>query len=87
MILYTAILKTIDPQKDAEILEDHLAYLNKIIEEGKVLAKGPFTDHSGGLIIFKTSSYEEARKLIENDPVILNQSRQYELKEWRSNLE
>lgn len=87
MILYPAILKTIDSQKDAEILEDHLAYLNKIIEEGKIFAKGPFTNHSGGLIIFKTSSYEEARKLIENDPVILNQSRQYELKEWRSNLE
>ncbi len=87
MILYPAILKTIDPKKDEDILQIHLDYLNNLISQGKVFAKGPFTDHSGGLIIFKVNSLEEARELIENDPVIVNKSREYELKEWRSNVE
>lgn len=86
MILYAAILETIDSKKDAEILEVHIAYLNRLIEEGKIYAKGPFTDHSGGLVIYNTSSYEEARELAENDPAILNNSRKLTLKEWRSSL-
>ena len=87
MIYYPAFFKTIDSKKDEEIRAAHLDYLKKLIDEGKILAKGPFTDHSGGLIIFRVASIEEARELVENDPVILENSRTYELKEWRSNLE
>ncbi|SCG82451.1 hypothetical protein DW1_0843 [Proteiniborus sp. DW1] len=87
MILYAAILKTIDPKKDAEILDVHKAYLQKYIDEGKIFAKGPFTDHSGGLVIYKVDSYEEAKKLAENDPAVLEKSRTLTLKEWRSNIE
>jgi len=87
MILYAAILETIDPQKDAEILDEHKAYLQKYIDEGKIFAKGPFTDHSGGLVIYKVDSYEEAKKLAENDPAVLEMSRTLTLKEWRSNIE
>lgn len=87
MILYVAILKTIDAKKDAEILDEHKAYLQRYIDEGKIYAKGPFTDHSGGLIIYKVESMDEAKNLIENDPVIRDKSREYILKEWRSNIE
>lgn len=83
-ILYAAILKMIDPVKDAEILEEHIEYLNKYIASGKIFAKGPFLDHSGGLVIFETENMEEAKQLIDNDPVIINNTRSYELKEWRS---
>ncbi len=86
MILYAAILKTIDPIKDAEILDIHKAYLQKYIDEGKIYAKGPFTDHSGGLIIYNVENMELAIELIENDPVIIHNTRTYELKEWRSNF-
>lgn len=87
MILYAAILETIDPKKDAEILDVHKAYLQKYIDEGKIFAKGPFTDHSGGLVIYKVDSFEEAKKLAENDPAVLEKSRTLILKEWRSNIE
>ena len=60
-ILYAAILKMVDPIKDAEILEDHIAYLNKYIAEGKIFAKGPFTDHSGELVIIDVENIEEAK--------------------------
>lgn len=87
MIFYVAILETIDAKKDSEILDIHKAYLQKYIEEGKIFAKGPFTDHSGGLVIYNVESYEEAREIAENDPVILHNSRKLTLKEWKSNLE
>ncbi|MEF9952158.1 MAG: YciI family protein [Clostridium sp.] len=87
MILYAAFLETVDKEKDAEILQEHLDYLYGLIDEGKVFAKGPFTDHSGGLIIYKASSIEEAKEWIEKDPVVRDGSRKYTLKEWRSNVE
>jgi uncharacterized protein YciI len=86
MILYAAILETIDAEKDSEILDIHKAYLQKYIDEGKIFAKGPFTDHSGGLVIYKVDSYEEAKEIAENDPAILQKSRKLILKEWKSNL-
>lgn len=86
MTFYVAILRIIDRRKDEEILEDHKAYLQKYIDEGRIYAKGPFTDHTGGLVIYKAESLEAAREIIENDPVIVHSSRTYELKEWKSNL-
>ncbi len=87
MILYAAILKMEDLDKDAEILEEHIAYLNKHIEEGSIFAKGPFTDHSGGLVIFNTESIEKAKELMDKDPVIVHNTRTYIMKEWKSTLE
>lgn len=87
MILYVAIMETIDPKKDAEVLEEHISYLEKYIDNGKIYAKGPFLDHSGGLVIYNVNSMEEAKDIIDNDPAIVNKSRIYELKEWRSSLE
>lgn len=87
MILYAAILETIDSQKDSEILDIHKSYLQKLIDEGKIFAKGPFTDHSGGLVIYKAESFEEAKRMAENDPAVLQKSRKLTLKEWKSNIE
>lgn len=87
MILYAAILETINPEKDAEVLDVHKAYLSEYIEKGKIYAKGPFTDHSGGLIIYNVENREEAVKIIEGDPVIKENSRKYILKEWKSTIE
>lgn len=84
MILYTAVLKMIDLERDKEILQEHISYLEKHIEEGTIFAKGPFTDHSGGLIIYKVDSIEEAREIMDNDPVIVHKTREYKLNEWKS---
>lgn len=86
MAYYVAILETIDKEKDKEILAVHKEYLQKYIDEGKIFAKGPFTDHSGGLIIYKAGSFEEAKELAENDPVVKENSRLLTLKEWKSTL-
>ena len=88
MILYVTMLETIDEAKDAELLEEHIAFLNQKLEEGTLVAKGPFTDHTGGLMIYKADSIEEARKIIETDPAVRDKSRKISLlKEWKSTLE
>lgn len=87
MILYVAILESIDSQNNSEMLDIHKAYLQELIHEGKIYAKGPFTDHSGGLVIYKADSFEEAKKLAENDPAVLQGYRKLILKEWKSTLE
>ncbi|RXT05781.1 YciI family protein [Ammoniphilus sp. CFH 90114] len=86
MNYYVGIMKTIDEKKDKEIREEHIAYLNTLIEQGKILAKGPFTDGSGGLIIFLADSWEEAESLADQDPVVKENTREMTLREWRSNL-
>lgn len=88
MILYVTILEMVDKEKDDEILEEHIGYLNQKLEEGILIAKGPFTDHSGGLMIYKADSIEEARKLIEADPAVRDKTRKIALlKEWKSTIE
>lgn len=88
MILYVTILETIDEKKDAELLDIHIDYLNQKLEEGILIAKGPFTDHTGGMMIYKADSIEEARKLIEADPAVSGKSRAISLlKEWKSTIE
>ena len=44
---------------------------------------GPFTDKTGGLIIYSSNSYEEANEIINNDPFIKEGTlKEYWLKEW-----
>ena len=88
MILYVTILEMVDKKKDDEILEEHIGFLNQKLEEGILVAKGPFTDHSGGLMIYKADSIEDARKIIETDPAVRDNTRKIALlKEWKSTLE
>lgn len=86
MPYFVALMETIDPVKDAEILEAHKAYLAEHIALGHIFAKGPFTDHSGGLIILKMDSLAAAETIMSNDPVSLNNTRRITIKEWKSTL-
>lgn len=87
MPYFIAMLETIDPQKDAEILEEHKIYLQHHIDIGLIYAKGPFSDHSGGLIVLKAESELAARTVMNNDPVIKHKSRKMIFKQWKATLE
>lgn len=86
MPYFVALMETINPAKDAEILEAHKAYLAEQIALGQIFAKGPFTDHSGGLIILKVDALAKAEAIMANDPVCLHNTRRITLKEWKSTL-
>ncbi|MYH70017.1 MAG: hypothetical protein F4147_07960, partial [Gammaproteobacteria bacterium] len=70
MILYIAYFKVVDKNRERQILPEHLDYVNGLLRKKIIVAKGPFTDKSGGLIIYKTPTLEEATQYIMNDPVI-----------------
>lgn len=86
MPFFVAVMETVDSVKDAEILDEHKAYLQHHIDIGNIFAKGPFTDHSGGLIILKTDTFEIAKGIMDNDPVSINRTRKITLKQWKTTL-
>lgn len=46
----------------------HLENLRPLVERGKVLIGGPFTDGSGSLMVIEMESEAEAREFARNDP-------------------
>ncbi|MGG1664409.1 YciI family protein [Brevibacillus sp. NRS-1366] len=81
-MLYAAFLSIIDQDLNAKVRPAHLEYVNELYKQGKVFMAGPFTDKTAGLVIYKAESLEEARKLAEADPVIVEGARTLELREW-----
>ncbi|MBX2886037.1 MAG: hypothetical protein KTR32_39140 [Granulosicoccus sp.] len=73
-----------------EMLPAHLEYQIKLEREGKLYGAGPFykegeSKPSGGLIILRAQSYEEARSLADADPMHANKLRTYTVQKWLLN--
>ena len=75
----------------AEQLPPHLAYQKKLEDEGTLVFAGPLSDASGeewsgeGLVIYRASSIDEARRITDKDPMHANGLRTYELRAWLLN--
>ncbi|MCM3728818.1 YciI family protein [Neobacillus cucumis] len=80
---YAAILYILDPIKRQELRPQHLVHLNKLQEQGKIFAKGPFVDGSGGLVVYVADSLEEAQVMAEKDPYVTEKALRLELHEWK----
>jgi uncharacterized protein len=87
MRLFVALSKA---QASAEqmlpYVAEHLEYMNSLEEKGMLFASGPFI-HPGvlvgdGLTILQTDTLEEARALIESEPLIKLGFRTFELRLW-----
>jgi uncharacterized protein len=65
---------------------DHLEYMNSLEEKGVLFASGPFIQPGvlvgDGLTIFQTNTLEEARALMENEPLIKLGFRTFDLRPW-----
>lgn len=82
MKYYAVFLPMKDEEKSRIHRSEHLAYLEKMRKEGKIVANGRFTDGSGGLVIYQAESLEEARRYAENDPYVQTGARGCEVHEW-----
>ncbi len=51
-----------------EVRPIHREYLGRLLEEGVLLASGPFVDAEGALLIVSAGSVEEVAHLLDNDP-------------------
>ncbi|WP_096199951.1 YciI family protein [Bacillus sp. FJAT-45350] len=86
MANFAAILYMVDEEKNKEYRPQHLEYLSTLENEGKIIAKGPFVDGAGGLVVYKAESLQEAQELAEKDPYVALGARRLELHEWNASF-
>jgi uncharacterized protein YciI len=48
----------------------HVEYMSGFFARGKLLMGGPFLDGSGGMMVFRTATIEEAREIADADPAV-----------------
>lgn len=77
------------PEKNAEteaIQKGHLANINKLYEEGKLILAGPFLDDKElrGIFVMKTNSFDETDSLCNTDPAVKAGRLKVEIKPWFS---
>lgn len=57
----------IPDEQRKKIMEGHMANIDRLAKEGKLLAAGPF-EGGGGLFVFNTKNIEEAKSWLSTDP-------------------
>ncbi|MFC2044086.1 YciI family protein [Chloroflexota bacterium] len=67
-------------------LVQHRASLANLEKSGKLLMHGRFADGSGALMIFNTSSVEEAKALVGQDPFSIFGACKDDIKAWNCRL-
>lgn len=82
MKYFAAFLKMLDSAKNETYRPQHMDFLVQNEKEGKIFARGRFTEGKGGLVIYIAESFEEAKKLAESDPLVKFGARSLELYEW-----
>jgi uncharacterized protein YciI len=67
-----------------KIQEGHIASINRLAGEGKLVIAGPFTDGGTlrGIFVFRTSGLEEAAGLTATDPAVIAGRLAVTLYEW-----
>jgi uncharacterized protein YciI len=86
MKYFAVFLPMLDAEKSVTYRPEHLEFLERKGREGKVFAKGRFTDGAGGLVIYKAESLAEAQAIVEEDPYVVHKARGYEIHEWEMQL-
>jgi uncharacterized protein YciI len=65
---FAAIIEYGAKEKILEIRPTHRKYLAELKAAGKLVVAGPFTDFSGGLIVYEAEDEKAAEQLIKDDP-------------------
>ncbi len=73
-----------DSATTVEIQKGHMANINRMAEEGKLILAGPFLDDGEirGIYIFNVETVEEAEALTKTDPAIQSGRLVMELHPW-----
>lgn len=72
-------------EQQAQHRGEHRAYLSTLLEQGSLLASGPYTDgiSEAALLIFEAESAEAVQKLLDQDPMMVHGVvRQHQIREW-----
>jgi uncharacterized protein len=86
-VLFVAFSKAVVPgDRMLPHVAEHLRYMNELEERGILFASGPFVLEGvlvgDGLTILRAKSLDEARQLMEEEPLIKLGMRTFEIKKW-----
>ncbi len=84
MKYFAVLLPMANKEKSIQYRPEHLAFLERMRDEGHVRVNGKFTDGSGGLVIYRADSFEQCEEFVKQDPFILHSARDYEIIEWEA---
>lgn len=86
-LLYRGPKWTPEETPETRAIQDaHLANIQRLVAEGKLLLAGPFTDDGDlrGIFVFRVGSMEEAQKLAASDPAVQAGRLRLEIHPWYS---
>ncbi|MBQ9013422.1 MAG: hypothetical protein IJ094_07720 [Bacilli bacterium] len=69
---------------DDDLMQEHMAYTQKKIDEGVILTSGLKSDMSGGLFIIKSNSIENLSEYLDNEPFKKAGAQSYKVIEFTS---
>ena len=84
-ILKTGSNTTATKEEKAKLFEGHMANINKLAAEGKLVIAGPFMKNDRnyrGVFVFNVSTIEEANALVETDPAVKAKIFEAEMTVW-----
>ncbi|AAQ00713.1 MULTISPECIES: YciI family protein [Prochlorococcus] len=75
------------PEIKKQYLADHKIWVKELIASGKNISSGYLTDQErnpggGGLLFIEATNFEEAKDIIQQDPMIRNNLVNWEIQEW-----
>ncbi len=86
-VLFVALNKAVATSDEMmPFAAEHLRYMNGLEDRGLLFASGPFIKEGvvvgDGLTILRTETIEEARRLMEEEPLVKRGMRRFELHRW-----
>jgi uncharacterized protein len=73
-----------DTDLRAQRRDEHVAYLNKLKDDGTLVAAGPYADLTGGTILYQVDTEQDAEALVAGDPYTLaGVTKDRYLREWK----
>ncbi len=60
----------------------HRAYVKRLVDQGYQAKTGYWKERGGGMMLFQATDLEEAKAIVEADPLIQNRCVDYQLHEW-----
>ena len=72
--------------EESAVLGRHFAYLQDLLDQGRLALAGPCEDAAFGIAIFRAEDDEAAQRLVNNDPVIAEGVMTGEMHPYRMSL-
>ena len=74
------------PEEARQIQDAHMAHMQKMADDGKLIIAGPFAEAGDlrGLFIFNVPTLEEAKALTASDPAVKAGRLKMEIRPWYS---